>query len=117
MAEATFPCPACGFLTFWGGPGSYEICGVCGWENDHVQLAHPRFRGGANHESLVEAQLEAIKRFPLERRSFVNHQRDPEWRPVTDEEAAIREGAPHSGSEYAQAAGQDHPRYYWCKDR
>lgn len=21
--------------------GTYEICGVCGWEDDHVQLANP----------------------------------------------------------------------------
>src|SRR5476649_918485 len=116
MADS-FPCPACGFLTLIEPPGSYDICVVCGWEDDHVQLAHPRLRGGANHESLVEAQLEAINRFPLETRSFKNYQRDPEWRPVTDEEAAIREDTPHSGSEYAQAAGGESPGYYWRKGR
>ena len=91
MADS-FPCPACGFLTFSAPPGSYEICDVCGWEDDHVQLAHPRMRGGAK-------------------------QRDPGWRPVTDEEAAVREKAPRSGTEYFQAATEEEPAYYWRKPR
>ncbi len=35
-------CPACGFKTLEGDWfGTYDICGVCGWEDDHVQLANP----------------------------------------------------------------------------
>lgn len=33
---------------------SYEVCKVCGWENDSVQNRDPDFAGGANKESLNE---------------------------------------------------------------
>jgi len=110
-----FPCPACGFLTFSEPPGSYAICEVCGWEDDHVQLALPRMRGGANAESLVEAQLGAIERFPLGAQPIDNHQPDPEWRPLTADKAGVREDAPRSGIDYFHAATIEEPRYYWRK--
>jgi anaerobic ribonucleoside-triphosphate reductase len=31
---ARWPCPCCGYQVFTGPPGSYEICPVCGWEDD-----------------------------------------------------------------------------------
>ena len=34
----------------------YEICKVCMWENDPVQLVFPDKRGGANRMSLEEAK-------------------------------------------------------------
>lgn len=64
-------------------PGSFEICDVCGWEDDHVQLAHPLMGGGANRESLVEAQTAAVQRFPLDVTSASGIARDPQWRPVS----------------------------------
>jgi len=116
MADS-FPCPACGFLTFSEAPGSYDICDVCGWEDDNVQLAHPCFGGGANSESLVEAQLEAIKRYPLEKQSLDHYQRDPEWRPLTKDEAEARDDAPRSGLEYFHSACKEKPVYYGRKPR
>ncbi len=35
---------------------AYEICPICRWEDDPVQLADPWFAGGANHSCLLEAQ-------------------------------------------------------------
>jgi hypothetical protein len=35
-------------------PGTYEICGVCGWEDDPVQFDDPDYAGGANGASLRE---------------------------------------------------------------
>ncbi|MBQ4236910.1 MAG: hypothetical protein II716_08750, partial [Treponema sp.] len=32
----------------------FDICSVCGWEDDNVQFADPNFRGGANFFSLNE---------------------------------------------------------------
>ena len=46
------PCPVCGRMILQ----EYDICDVCGWENDPVQLANPTLSGGANHESLQEAR-------------------------------------------------------------
>ena len=49
-----FKCPVCGKYTFQSGPGSYEICPVCGWENDKAQYKDPNLKGGANRLSLKE---------------------------------------------------------------
>jgi hypothetical protein len=52
-----FNCPRCGQPSLdEEPPGTYEICKVCGWEDDYVQFRDPGYRGGANHESLLEAQ-------------------------------------------------------------
>ena len=49
-----FKCPVCGKYTFQSGPGSYEICPVCGWEDDKAQYKDPNLKGGANRLSLKE---------------------------------------------------------------
>ncbi len=49
-----FKCPVCGQYTFQSGPGSYEICPVCGWEDDKAQYKDPNLKGGANRLSLKE---------------------------------------------------------------
>ncbi len=51
-----YPCPCCGHLVFAEGPGSYDICEICFWEDDNVQLRWPTMDGGANAVSLVEGQ-------------------------------------------------------------
>lgn len=50
-----YPCPCCTNLTL-SELGVYEICEVCGWEDDPVQSADPTFEGGANEESLTQAR-------------------------------------------------------------
>ena len=49
-----FECPVCGSKVF-EEKGGYEICPVCGWEDDPVQRRDPGFAGGANKMSLNEA--------------------------------------------------------------
>lgn len=51
-----FPCPCCGHLTLDEGPGDYELCPVCFWEDDGHQLRYPMSPDGANGVSLTEAQ-------------------------------------------------------------
>jgi len=80
------PCPACGFLTLEGAYGSYAICDVCDWEDDQVQLANPACGGGANSESLIEAQSAAMIRYPVGVRLVQGIMRDPRWRPLDHEE-------------------------------
>ena len=79
-------CPACGFLTisedFYG---SFEICPVCGWEDDNVQLANPCSGGGANKESLVDCQKRAAT---WSAEQMLQFERDSDWRPLTEEEIA-----------------------------
>lgn len=107
-----YPCPCCGFETFSEPPGSYEICEVCGWEDDHVQLAHPRMGGGANRMSLQEAQSRQLKVHPENIRTIKGFKRAHEWRPLR--ESDFQEGAaPSTGAQYFQAAAEDSVYYYW----
>ncbi|MDR7873986.1 hypothetical protein HB991_18625 [Yersinia mollaretii] len=52
----TYNCPCCGEAVI-DEPGCYEICPVCGWEDDPVQSTDPDYEGGANKMSLKSAQL------------------------------------------------------------
>ena len=52
----TYPCPCCGYEVFSEPAGSYEICPICFWEDDLVQLAFPDLAGGANKCSLIDGQ-------------------------------------------------------------
>lgn len=52
-----FKCPCCGQHTLSEQPpGTYEICEVCGWEDDEIQYQNPDFPGGANSLSLNQAK-------------------------------------------------------------
>jgi hypothetical protein len=60
--EPSENCPCCGQRTlFWRG--EYEVCPVCGWEDDGVADDHPdQWLGGPNGISLVEGR-ENFRRF------------------------------------------------------
>lgn len=53
-----YKCPCCNFLTIVDEvpPGTFQICPVCGWEDDNVQFHDPDYTGGANDVSLNEAK-------------------------------------------------------------
>lgn len=52
-----YACPCCGYYTFDNKPnGNYDICPVCFWEDDPVQLNDIYFEGGANKISLEQAR-------------------------------------------------------------
>ena len=57
------PCPCCGSRVFTE-QGKYEICEVCGWQDDPVQSADPDYAGGANKLSLNQARKEWSIRKP-----------------------------------------------------
>ena len=79
MNGSAFPCPSCGFLVFGDLPGTYEICEICGWEDDPVQLRHPLMAGGANNLSLVQSQEEED---PADGERW--HRERGNWRELTD---------------------------------
>jgi len=91
LSDALFICPCCGRRTLSERPGSYEICEICFWEDDPVQLLDPAYRGGANSPSLMECQANFIRLGVCEER-FVGNIRaprateppDPEWRPAQE---------------------------------
>lgn len=82
----SFPCPCCGHLVFDEQPGSYDICPVCFWEDDLVQLRWPSYQGGANKPSLIDAQRN-FKAFRACEQRFAARARpataaepvDPDW--------------------------------------
>ncbi|MCI7542121.1 MAG: hypothetical protein MSB08_03665 [Subdoligranulum sp.] len=51
--ETKIDCPVCGKTMV----EEYEICPVCSWENDPVQLWKPQLEGGANQMSLEQAKV------------------------------------------------------------
>ncbi|MFC0436460.1 CPCC family cysteine-rich protein [Kutzneria buriramensis] len=51
-----FPCSCCGHRTLTGPPGCQEICPVCFWEDDVMQLRWPLLEKAANRVDLVTAQ-------------------------------------------------------------
>jgi hypothetical protein len=91
-----FPCACCGYLTLSDRPGSYEICHVCFWEDDDVQLLDPWYEGGANKTSLKQAQENFCKFGVSDQRFKENIEgvlaedvRDASWRPVTESDRKL----------------------------
>ncbi|MDQ2800416.1 MAG: hypothetical protein M3Y13_12345, partial [Armatimonadota bacterium] len=82
-----YPCPCCGFLVFDTPTGGYELCPLCDWEDDNVQLRYPGLRGGANGKSLWEAQQRVLVKIPITVQSKEGFVRDKRWRPLKAEEA------------------------------
>lgn len=86
--QSTFPCPCCGYLSFDQPPGSYEICGICFWEDDELQLEYATtLAGGANRPTLLDAQRNFLKFGACEPEMVGNVRspgpsdiRDPTWR-------------------------------------
>jgi hypothetical protein len=50
-------CPVCGQYEF-ERKNDFDVCEVCGWENDGVQMGEPDYRGGANELSLNQFRAE-----------------------------------------------------------
>ena len=91
MTKTLYTCPCCGYRTLSDSPGSYEICHVCFWEDDQIQVLDPWFAGGANKPSLVEAQKNFARIGACDEngKTFVKgilpgDEKDPEWRPATE---------------------------------
>src|SRR3989442_5133553 len=110
--SSRLPCPACGFFVFDKPSGSYDICPICGWEDDDVQLRYPTMQGGANKQSLYEYQLAWLEKIPLSVQEKNGYSRDKSWRPLRAEECAPK-GVPRTGIQYFEAAGERPLSYYW----
>ncbi len=53
-----YQCPCCGYYTLISkAENSFQICPVCYWEDDGVQLNDIDYEGGANKISLKQARL------------------------------------------------------------
>ena len=86
---------------------------MCGWEDDHVQLANPLLRGGANGECLKEAQDKALSLYPVDVKSINGINRDPLWRPLKPADFTPIDLTLNNSTGYFHAALKDPPTYYW----
>lgn len=82
-------CPCCGWRTVPDRYASDNICPICFWHDDGVQLADPWYEGGANDESLAQAQTNFAlvgasegRVLPYVRSPLSTELRDESWRPV-----------------------------------
>jgi cysteine-rich CPCC protein len=131
MGNATnYPCPACGYLVFGEPVGSYDICPICNWEDDPVQLQHPDLAGGANKVSLIEAQKNFVTLGAIEDR-YRNDVRAPgaadikdlKWRPWNPMQDSLAPGAIRTGKDYFDAmtpaddalSKDPNALYYWLR--
>jgi hypothetical protein len=88
MVTEKFACPCCGYKTFTQQPnGTYDICQVCFWEDDPIQLKDPDYEGGANKVSLKQGQRNFKKYGACEKEMIKNvrppkkdEKRDKEWK-------------------------------------
>jgi Cysteine-rich CPCC len=87
--SSQFPCPCCGYRVFEEHPGSYDICAICGWEDDISQLRFPHSLG-ANRVSLIEAQMSFADQDAddlqnnVARATALGKARDPGWRCIDE---------------------------------
>jgi hypothetical protein len=72
-----YKCPCCGYFTLdQMADNTFQICPVCYWEDDGVQLNDPNYEGGANQVSLNEAKKNFENFGAIEIR-FINEVRPP----------------------------------------
>ena len=53
-------CACCGQRTLPEN-SFYEICTICGWQDDDIQNDDPNFEGGANDMSLNQAKMAYVQ--------------------------------------------------------
>ncbi len=86
MPNSLLTCPSCGYRTIKDiSYNSYQICPVCGWEDDAVQLGNPTLAFGANKISLYLSQC----RFAKENPDITEWEYDLSWRPLLYTEAVF----------------------------
>ena len=56
LSGEQLPVPVLWRSLFREPPGSCDICPICFWEDDNVQLRWPDWAGGANTPALIESQ-------------------------------------------------------------
>ena len=84
-----YTCPCCGFRTLSRGPGDYDLCPVCFWEDDGMHGNDAASMAGPNGMTLAEGQrlyrrygTSALHAAGRVRPPASDEPPDPDWRPV-----------------------------------
>ncbi len=111
---ASYPCPCCGWVVFEEEPGSYDICPICGWEDDLSQLRFPRM-GGANIPLLDAQAVWLSERYAQDDLdpAALGYRQEPEWRPLNPTVDEIEDPAPRR--DYGTSYERDRTRYYYWR--
>jgi hypothetical protein len=114
--EKKYTCPGCGYLVFAEPSGMYDICPICGWQDDSGDLEEMYKVVGPNKMPLYDIQRNGkrciwksalwlkIKNFLTGRLQF---QKDPQWR-LLDKSIDVPCEPKDSSSEEV---------YYWLKNK
>ena len=118
MSGTKYTCPSCGYATLGESPGSFDICKICFWEDDPVQLLDPWYVGGANKVSLVQAQ-ENYRSHGVSELRFKEHVRAPLPTEVRDEKWRAAVEADRARATTPARLSHDLPEgewpwYYWA---
>jgi hypothetical protein len=120
-----FPCPCCGYVVFKEPPGSFDICPICYWEDDIVQLAFPDLEGGANACSLMDGQRTFARVGACEERCVdvvrsprANEIRSVGWRPLEPQrDRYLHWSVPEDHVRWKEIkSSTDVCLYYWLPD-
>ncbi len=115
-----YPCPCCGYQVFDYAPGLHQVCPICGWEDNLVQLRFPTMPGSCNTVSLVDGQKNfraygaAERRYVGDTRAPLEDERVEEgWRPV--DLARDNVERPMRGQNYGETYPYEDTTllYYW----
>jgi hypothetical protein len=84
-----YTCPCCGYRTRNEGPGEYDLCPVCFWEDDGMHDHDAASIDGPNGITLAEGQrryrrygTSALDCLGKTRPPTPDEPRDPDWRPL-----------------------------------
>lgn len=105
-------------MIFNDPPGSYDICPICFWEDDQVQLFYPD-QGGANI-NLIDAQ-QNFEQYGAVEEKFTSHvrkpseseKRDPLWRKFDLSKDNLKDLSNYW--EGVKETVNQEPEYYWLK--
>jgi len=116
MKSKKYTCVCCGHRVF-SVLFNFEICSVCGWEDDPLQIRFPMEKG-ANKVSLVEAQINLIKMGVIYK-GFLNFgsgekfEKDTGWRMLDKQDKFHRKDKQVNEIDYPMDMAT---LYYWKDD-